>query len=253
MTVAVVVAIEHASVEIGYAGDFRSVGKMEKCIDWLDDDMEAYTMCRSWFHDIVMYNSKGAKVVISEPMWLSMVRKQRLCKVLFGRLKVNSICFVPNCLNAFIAGGIMNGLYIEVNPKNTEVIAIFDGRILDPYCKSSKLGSADIDEFYKTEEDVYDDDELPLTILLNNVLAKLPIDVRKRISNQVMLVSEDRQVMNYILAQKNVVDTMGPWVGASIYTWNNLLKGRPDHLEVTQSDFNDTGRIPDWHSHKFEV
>ncbi|QEU59314.1 Arp10 [Kluyveromyces lactis] len=253
MTVVVVVNIGDTRVEVGYAGDFKFTGTIQRSIDWLDDDIQVNTMCRAWFHDILMYNSKGVKIVISEPLWLSMIRKQRLCKVLFGRLKVNSICFVPNCLATFIGAGIRNGLYIEVNSKNTELIPIFDGRILDSYSRSSKLGSDNVDIFYQNSTDSIDDDEIPLSVLMDNVLSKLPIDTFKHISEQIVLNTDSSQVENCIVEQKNVVAGMGPWIGTSIYTWNNLMKGLLDNSEISKSEYEQNGRVPDWNSSKFEI
>lgn len=250
MAVAIVVNINDNSLEIGYGGDSRNVYTINQSLGWLDDDTTTFLMCKSWFHDILLTNTKDAKIVVSEPTWLSTARKQRLCKVLFGRIKVSSLCFVPNCLMAFIAGGISNGVYVEVFEKRTEVVPIFDGRILDNYSKSSVLGS-DHEDFWIVDTDIDTEDfEKPLVPLIWSVLRLLPVDIRASVSNHILVVGPstvNAHVSNYF----KTVTTLGCWAGASLYTWNSLMKGLPDELEITSSEFEAHGNVPDWHTNRF--
>ncbi|BAP70182.1 actin superfamily [Kluyveromyces marxianus] len=258
MTVVAVVDISSSHIEVGFAGHSRSVAKIQRDIEWLDDDMLTYKTCRTWFHDVLLCDSKDAKVVISEPLWLSMKRKLRISKVLFNRLRVNSITFLPNCLGVFIGAGIKNGLYIEVDAQHTELMPVFEGRLLDLFSQSSKVGYDDMSSLQKDLSNVTleDTDELSLPMLVSTLRKKLPIDLRNAVLKQLVVVSRNNVVLSYLKEQNkdtSVVESLGSWIGTSIYTWCNLMKGLPDDLEVKRIYFEQHGKIPDWSLHKFEM
>lgn len=252
MTSVVVVSISENEIELGYAGQVRSIRVINKCISWLDTELTVYRMVRSWFHDVLLNNPSTCKVVISEPMWISRVRKQRLCEALFVKFRVHSICFVPNCLTAFIGAGIRNGIFVEVSSNRTEVMPIYEGRMLDNYSRTSTIGSQEKDLVFLLMEDEasLDIDQRPLVPLVHSAIDSLPCDIRTVLGARIV-DNSSLTIRAHEEKYFSVVETLGCWAGGSLYACNLFIGDLHNPLEVKLSQYEDKGTIPDWHSNKF--
>lgn len=138
MTLLLVAKIDDNTFQFGRAGDFKPMTSGHMPIGWLNNDLIISKLIRSWFHEWLMCTPKNTKLLIVENCLLDLKTKKRLCDIIFKRVKVHSLIFIPDLIMSCIGAGTNNALIIDVGWCNSIIVPIMDWRILDNYMGITK-------------------------------------------------------------------------------------------------------------------
>lgn len=215
----------------------------------------------------------GCKLLLvlreSCPLWLNCM----LHECLLGRFRVHSIGCIPASLASCVGAGAREGLVIQFNWHSIDVVPVYDYRIIHNYLKSTTRGSgsdlaacvkASGDDsltsgifqerlFPQEEAKNFDADEQPLGSLLQTITGRLPIDLREPLSKNLIImgrITNDQEIKNVLTKQLgpcNIVSTMGPWSGASLY-----LATHASEIKFLKRDYYLKNGVKDWVEHIYD-
>ncbi|ODV86570.1 hypothetical protein CANARDRAFT_185764, partial [[Candida] arabinofermentans NRRL YB-2248] len=193
-----------------------------------------------------------SKIIILEPFELNQIYKKSLTDQLLLHLQARSITFIPSPLMNTVAAGVRNGLVMDFGWNFTVSQSIFDLVVLENTSMLTTIAGHTIPSWlkYKPIEQLFYDDEStwekndldeksPVQLLLDQ-LKQLPIDIRKEMVNCVILTGGISKIPGFRLRfrkeldskldkhakESKIVNTLGEWRGASLYSSTILLRSR---------------------------
>lgn len=125
---------------------------------------------------------------------------------------------------------------------------------IEDFIKKRGIGNLKVDEIVEeliipVKTDLHDDDidEKPIVELVSKLIHELPIDLRAPLSNNIIITGGlanypglklklIKKINSVCKSQGNLLNTLGSWTGASIYTNSILLKDSNIQIQSTVSE-----------------
>ncbi|CCH61486.1 hypothetical protein TBLA_0E04320 [Henningerozyma blattae CBS 6284] len=270
----VVISVDTLYIKIGIAG------KNHHAVKFKNPDNNTLIIQNAFikvFRDILHKLPKDSSITLVEETFCSMKNKKNFCDILLKELECRYINFFPSCLMSCFAAGIENGIVVEIEQDYAAYIPIANYRILDQHIVMSKLTlntpsnkDEDLDpqnlsKFFAIDdanEDDFDTDELPMNLALHKIKRLIPVDLRKILAENIIVVGSavknkhfETQLKALLLSlNMRYVPSTGPWVGGSLYS--DKLSDSITSCEclITYDDYCLSSlptTIPDWFDKKF--
>ncbi|SCW04265.1 LAFE_0H09714g1_1 [Lachancea fermentati] len=106
----------------------------------------------------------------------------------------------------------------------------------------------------------YDMDEMPICPLLYRLTSKFPVVLKQALNSRIILtgsICEYQYLKNYLAqflsTEFQVLDTLGPWAGGSLFEVHRQKLKSADPMEITQEMMAENCPIPDWHLKRFYI
>ncbi|PWN43370.1 actin-like ATPase domain-containing protein [Ceraceosorus guamensis] len=87
-------------------------------------------LLRVIFHDLLLVDPRGRRIVLVENALLPDYAARTLCKVLFSNLQVANVALLPAPLISLLAVGRMTGLVLDVGTHHSRLTTVYYGRLL---------------------------------------------------------------------------------------------------------------------------
>jgi actin-related protein len=113
-------------------------------VNSVQPDAVLETHLRSVFTKYLQSAGRQSKVVLCESIATSMPARDQMARVLFDRLGVQSVLWVPSALSALYATGQLTAWVIEVGHLETACVPVVDGVVLTHATQMLPIGSATI-------------------------------------------------------------------------------------------------------------
>ncbi|KAM3161024.1 Actin-like ATPase domain-containing protein [Lachancea thermotolerans] len=291
----IVLQIDHHRILLGKSGDAKPfVRAVPNDADIYSKVFLARSL-QNMFQYSLMMKPSDAEVLLLEDVLLPLELKQLVSRVLLETLKVSSIMFVPDVLTTCIAGGVRNAIVVDIAWENLVIVPVFDLRILQKQMVVSSRGGKFLhqmageakqeDLVYQIEEaglwqkedfaylrnrikkefigygneEIFDIDELPIVQMLKRVYKDLPLDIRGRLKQRVIVTgwlstSEGfrKQLEKAICPYFSLITSMGPWVGGSLYLEHYVdLERSQTSRKLKRCKSVDEVVLEDWHLQSF--
>ncbi|EJS44216.1 arp10p [Saccharomyces arboricola H-6] len=212
--------------------------------------------------------SQEVGALILEDIFISVIEKKIICGILLEELGCAHVSFIPRVIIHCLSCDTMNALVIDVGATCTTCVPIFDLRPLQKYIRYTKRGKrqfvSDVSPlscpylpvFFEDNQNskIHDDDEIPVTNLVKYIVDLLPIDLRKPLRENVILVNVEKKYETEVTDLfKETMDTSNIrlsdsyWRGGSIYA-RALLHNKGDNVLGIKRDefYNNPHTAPDW-------
>ncbi|CAI4058147.1 hypothetical protein SKDZ_04G3280 [Saccharomyces kudriavzevii ZP591] len=222
-------------------------------------------------HYFQMYGpleNQEVHVLILEDVFTSIIEKRIICGILLLELKCACVSFIPRVIMHCISCNATNALVIDVSAAHTTCVPIFDLRPLQKSIRYSKRGKSQLvlddypsgcpytpvffDEDYNSK--IQDDDEIPVINLAKCIINSLPIDLRKPLRENIILVNVEeeyeatiRDLFKQKMDMSKIQLSKNCWRGGSIYAKTLLHAEGVNVVGVKREEFyNDPNIAPDW-------
>ncbi|CAI4037989.1 hypothetical protein SMKI_04G3260 [Saccharomyces mikatae IFO 1815] len=192
-------------IEIG-----RSTGSCpQEIINWEKDYINGEyriglkKILERYFQSFNTLRNHEIQVLILEDIFISVAEKKIICSILFDELYCAYVAFIPRVIVHCLSCNTRNAIVVDVVASHTTCVPIFDLRPLQQYIKYTKRDQEDVhlnksptscpytsiffDKEYNFE--VYEDDEIPVINLVKGIIDSLPIDLRKPLRENIIIVN----------------------------------------------------------------
>ncbi|CCD27036.1 Arp10p NDAI_0J01440 [Naumovozyma dairenensis CBS 421] len=274
------------NITVGIAGSSEPAAKYfpkDHKLLFEQSDSEIYELFDNCFQKGLDVSADGTNVVIWEDTLFSVAEKRRYCKILLQKMNCSKVMFIPRCLLYCISNNVSNALVVEVNYHQITCVPIYDLRIIDEHLRTTKgalncfsqdnnFGVTDqsveemhVQNLFKTPKSLkkpdYDDDELPIVILIKELVKSLQIDIVKPLTTNLFITGIDTKLEKVNLDSTSrlplygkVLNSTSLWDNGSRYSLSLFMDEKSfEHLQISQNDITgDNFTIPDWYELKFK-
>ncbi|CAI4055366.1 hypothetical protein N7582_000311 [Saccharomyces uvarum] len=240
-----------------------------------ENEQELKKIFENYFQTYDYLKKEEIHVLILEDIFISVAEKRIICGIILKELGCAYVSFIPRVLMYCLSCDVINALVIDVGINATTCVPIFDLRPLQKYIRYSKrdkrrhllndtLSSCPYTPaFFAKEYDpkTYEDDEIPVINLAKYIVNSLPIDLRKPLRENIIVVNVEEKYKTVIKAlfEKHIDESSvrlsdDYWRGASIYAQTILHTKEESVVGVGKEEFQNNLHIaPDWFDFYFRT
>ncbi|CAI1823344.1 hypothetical protein SEUBUCD646_0B02340 [Saccharomyces eubayanus] len=240
-----------------------------------ENEQELRKIFESYFRTNDYLKKEEIHVLVLEDIFISVAEKRIFCGIILEELGCAYVSFIPRVLMYCLSYDVTNALVIDVGTNSTTCVPIFDLRPLQKYIRYSKgnkrrhlladtpSGSPYATAFFTKEYDpkFYEDDEVPVINLAKCIVNSLPIDLRKPLRENIIVVNVEEKYKTVVkdLFKKHMDESSirlsdDYWRGASIYAQTILHAKEENVVGVGKDEFQNNLRIaPDWFDFYFRT
>lgn len=261
--------------EIGLADQFDSLRELNTSSEGNLSGEELFKSVREYLNELLITTTGDTQVLLIEDIVCPMSEKREFCEVFIKSLGCSSITFIPNALLCCISTSISDAMVLNVGAKYASCTPIIGLRIVDRSIMLSKRSERWLNNTFREKGSskeaiidlitdaghpaTYDDDDLPLGLLIRKVMLSLKIDTRRLISRNIILSGLMRDDDPF---QTNLLQTLGLSSEnlKSVNLWQAVLSNAEyllnesvmGELRFTHDMFNEPlCEVPDWHELKY--
>ncbi|SCU90375.1 LADA_0F03620g1_1 [Lachancea dasiensis] len=289
----VIVQLGSQVVLAGTCGEYEPLLRYVRSPGEVFDKDTMLRLFRTWLQDPLMVNNSETDVLVIENLLIPMEKKRWFYQMFRQDIGVRSVTFIPDVLTSLVAGGVRDGLVIDIGWEHSIVAPIYDFRILDYHLQVSVKGGANltneikrvcsadtdiiellnslwnhnshdentekvrmlIDHEFIGQRDAtkFDLDDFPIVSMVWKVFENLALDVRKKLRSNVVITGLPSECVGLRVRLRealspdfDIVHTLGPWAGGSLY-WEQMLESLPFNESMDNQEPND------WHLQRFRV
>ncbi|QHS72320.1 Arp10p [Saccharomyces paradoxus] len=219
--------------------------------------------------------NREVQVLLLEDIFFSVAEKRIICSILFNELGCAHVSFVPRAIIHCLSCNTRNGIILDIGTTYTTCVPIFDLRPLQRYIKYSKRGKREVessspplvgpytpiffDEKYNSKS--CEADEIPVINLVKDIVESLPIDLRKPLRENIIIVNIEEMYETAIkdlfkqkMATSKIQLSKNYWQAGSACAKTLLPSKGNNIVGVRRNEFYNNPYIaPDWFDYYFRT
>lgn len=273
----VIISICYGVIQFGLANETKPRFTKKLIVDQIKHGKSSYlfSLFREQFKKSIKLNPGEVNIVFIEDILFPMSEKKIFSEIFLHKLRCKSLIYLPNILAYSMYSKTQKGLFVELGWKNIVCVPVFDYRIIDTQlvlsgrgAKFLAHGSNESDKKYKVSEyfigekemnNNIDYNELPIPVLLQECLLRLPIDLRNVMKDGIYIVgfysTEIGSYQNilkslFLNCKFNFIADI--WYGSQMF-YHFLEDMIESKRCILKTDNRDTSNhVPDWFNSKFQ-
>ncbi|CAI4332958.1 BAH_G0009420.mRNA.1.CDS.1 [Saccharomyces cerevisiae] len=228
-----------------------------------------------YFQICNILGNREVQVLILEDIFISVVEKRIICSILFKEFDCAHVSFVPRAIVHCLSCNTRNAIVIDIGTNYTTCVPIFDLRPLQQFIKYSKRGKRQVesriplpgclympiffDEEYNSKN--CEVDETPVINLVKNIVESLPIDLRRALRENIIIVNIEeayetaiRNLFKLKMDTSKIQFPKNYWQAGSAYA-KILLHYKGSNIVGIERDefYNNPHIAPDWFDYYFRT